>query len=306
MKRIFTGIVPALYTCYQDDGGVNYDETVRLAQWLLEKGAGGFYLCGSTGTGLLMTLDERRRVVESVAAGVAGQVPLMIHVGAMTTADSVELAQHAAGIKGVSAISSLPPQYYPVPFEHEIQHLSTIAAVSDLPFYPYVFGTTVDKYGIEALIEGFGKIPNMAGIKAFVADLFIHQIFLREAPAEWELLHGYDQCLAQALMLPGIEGAIGSSYNVVPEIVIAIYRAVQAGDYGQAIALHQRYGAYWGSVPPIVGGSVGRYLLERRGFRMGPNPAPLLAASDEVIAEVEAKMKAADFDPLAGGYGYSG
>ena len=156
-EKLFRGIIPALYTCYQDDGAVNCAETVRLAQWLVEKGVGGFYLCGSTGNGLLLTSNERQRIVESVAAGLDGQVPLMVHVGTMNTADAVALARHAAKLKGVCAISSLPPQYYPVPLDHEIQHLSTIAAAGELPFYPYVFGTTVDKYGIGPLIDGFGK-----------------------------------------------------------------------------------------------------------------------------------------------------
>ena len=144
-QKLFRGIIPALYTCYREDGGVNLAETVRLAQWLVEKGVGGFYLCGSTGNGLLQSLDERQQIVESVCNGLDGQVPLMVHVGTMNTADAVELAKHASRLKGVCAISSLPPQYYPMPLDHEIEHLSAVSTATDLPFYPYVFGTTVDR-----------------------------------------------------------------------------------------------------------------------------------------------------------------
>ena len=40
--KLFEGITPALYTCYDDNGAVNLGETVRLAEWLAEKGVGGF------------------------------------------------------------------------------------------------------------------------------------------------------------------------------------------------------------------------------------------------------------------------
>ena len=60
-EKLFCGIVPAFYTCCEDDGSVNHSETVRLAQWLAGKGVCGFYLCGSTGDGLFVSQEERLR-----------------------------------------------------------------------------------------------------------------------------------------------------------------------------------------------------------------------------------------------------
>ena len=141
--KLFSGINAALYTAYLHDGAVNYDETARLAGWLVEKGISGLYLCGTTGDGLLLSMDERRGVVEAVSASVGEQVPLMVHVGTLATRDAINLAGHAAGLAGVSAISSLGPIYYPLPWRDQLNHLSTIAEVTDLPFYPYLFSETV-------------------------------------------------------------------------------------------------------------------------------------------------------------------
>ena len=299
----FRGIIPALYTCYEDNGAVNLAETVRLAEWLIEKGAGGFYLCGTTGNGLLLTMDERKSIVEAVAGSVGGHVPLMVHVGTMATAEAIELARHAATCRGVCAISSLPPQYYPMPLAHEIAHLSKIAGATDLPFYPYVFGETVDKCGVQQLIDAFMEIQRIGGIKAFVKDLSVHQTLIHKGPADWELLHGFDQCLFHALAVPGVDGAIGSTYNVVPELVTAIFRKVQAKDYQEAIDLQRHYVGFWSSIQghpflPFV-----RYFLTKRGFKMGLPRLPLQPPSDEVIEKVEGAMSRANFDISTGGLG---
>jgi len=290
-RKIFTGIIPALYTCYHEDGSVNYKETVRLFQWLCEKGAGGFYLCGSTGDGLLLTMNERKQIVESVSQAIEGSIALMVHVGCMSTSDSIELARHAAGCKGVQAISSLPPQYYPMPLTDHVKHLSSIARASDLPFYPYLFSEAVDAHGVPALLDAFGQIPNMAGIKAFVHNLAVHQEILINGPKEWELLHGFDQCLFHALCIPGVDGAIGSTYNVLPEVAVSIYDSVVKKDFEQAILMQQRLADYWLTAQRGVVLPVGRCILQKRGFQTGPPRAPLCPPDPELVNQVEQQVK---------------
>ena len=301
MKQGFTGIIPALYTCFADDGSVNYSETARLAQWLVEKGVGGFYLCGTTGSGLLLSTDERRQIIETVAKATGGQTPLMVHVGCMTTEDSISLARHAATVNGVCAISSLPPQYYILSIDDEIKHLSAIAQATELPFYPYVFDTTIARYSAANLVEAFSRIPRIAGLKAFVTDLSVHQTICKKAPANWQLFHGVDQCLCQALTIPGISAAIGSTYNVVPEIVISIHRAIQNHDYEKAISLHDHFSGYWMSIQGFNFLAFGRYFLRQRGFKMGLPRPPLQNPPEKEIAIVESRFKDAGFNFSTGG-----
>ncbi|MFO7535878.1 MAG: dihydrodipicolinate synthase family protein [Kiritimatiellia bacterium] len=301
-RKLFHGITPALYTAYKKNGEVNYTETARLAEWLVDKGVKGFYLCGSTGEGLLMTSDERRRIVETVSVAVGRQASLMVHVGTMATRDAVELAKHAADQKGVVAISSLAPQYYGYTMEDEVAHLSTIATATNKPFYPYLFASGVAKYGTTGLIKAFSQIPQMGGIKAFVQDFSVHQALLMEGPPQWEILHGADECLAPALSIPGIDGAIGSSYNVVPEIVIAIYEATRRGDLKKAAALHRHYMGYWRGIYMTKALCMGRYFLSVRGFAMGEPRAPLRAPTAEMIKAAEQAHRALGFNIQRGGH----
>jgi N-acetylneuraminate lyase len=301
MENSFTGIIPALYTCFNDNGSVNYTETGRLAEWLVDRGANGFYLCGTTGSGLLLGIDERKKIVETISVAINGKVPLMVHVGCMNTRDSQELAKHAGKVKGVCGISSLPPQYYNLPAIEEIEHLSAISSATDLPFYPYVFDSTVDKYGVNNIVDLFSQIKNIAGIKAFVKDLSVHQIFCKKAPSQWQLLHGADPSLCQALIIPGVNGAIGSTYNVVPEIVTAIHSSVTNNNYSEAISLHDHYGGYWMSIQGYNFLTFGRYFLQKRGFKMGNPRPPLHQPSEKEIAVVENKLESVGFNLLVGG-----
>ena len=301
-SKLFSGIHAALYTAYRDDGGVHFEETARLAGWLIDRGIAGLYLCGTTGDGLLLSMDERRGIVEAVSDAVGDRVPLMIHVGTLATRDAIELAAHAAKHKGVQAISSLGPVYYPLPWPDQLNHLSAIASVCDLPFYPYLFSETIAGEGVRSVLDSFATIPNMAGIKAFVQDLSVHQAILAHGPEEWELLHGHDQSLAQALAIPGVNGAIGSMYNVVPELVVAIFKAAWSGDHGEAARLHHSFSKYW--LPATRDGSpltVGRYWLTRRGFAMGEPRLPKRFPPPLALEAMEQSLLDHGFDISKGG-----
>ena len=141
----------------------------------------------------------------------------------------------------------------------------------------------------------------MAGLKAFVTNYAVHHTFLKLAPAQWELLHGFDQSLAQALTIPGINAAIGSIYNVVPEVVIAIHKAAQAGDYARAIKLHTKFNGYWINVQGFAFLPFGRYFLTKRGFKMGQPRRPLRPPTAEQIKIVEARMAEVGFNLDTGG-----
>ncbi len=298
MAKIFKGIIPALYTCFCDNGEVNYAETARLAKWLVQKGAGGFYLCGTTGCGLLLSMEERKKIAEAVSSELDGQVPLMVHVGCMAIKDAVDLAKHAAGLKGVKGISSLPPQYYSVPFAEEIKCLSAVAQASDLPFYPYLFGSMVEKHGVEKIIDGFSAIPNMAGLKAFVSDLAVHQTIIKQGPANWQVFHGYDQCLFQAMMIKGIDAAIGSTYNIVPEIVVEIVNSVKNRNFEQGRKLQEKFSDYWISIQGFSFLAFGAYFLSQRGFKTGPMRLPLRLPTEAEIHIVCQKLKKSGFDVI--------
>src|SRR5689334_14541593 len=67
-------------------------------------GVEGILAMGTTGEGINLTLDERKKALERFAAG---PLAVIAHCGAQTTAQTVELCIHAAGtgVEGVAVIA---------------------------------------------------------------------------------------------------------------------------------------------------------------------------------------------------------
>src|SRR5688500_3964781 len=93
------------------DGGAALDEAAiePYSSFLASHGADGVFACGTTGEGVLLSLDERRRAATAFRRGTPGV--LVVHAGAQTTADTVALASHAAEI-GADAVAVIPPPYF--------------------------------------------------------------------------------------------------------------------------------------------------------------------------------------------------
>src|SRR5688572_22505146 len=108
---MFQGAWPALLTPFTADDQVNYPVLHEVVEFLLTKGIGGFYVCGSTGEGIYMSVEERKRVAAAVTEQVARRVPVIVHVGTMVTRDAVELTGHAQQIGADAVASIIPPQF---------------------------------------------------------------------------------------------------------------------------------------------------------------------------------------------------
>ncbi|HOJ20709.1 MAG TPA: dihydrodipicolinate synthase family protein, partial [Armatimonadota bacterium] len=107
------GVFPALLTPFDRQGQLNEPMVEALIHHLLEAGVDGFYVGGSTGEGLLMSPQERRRLTTAAVRAANGKAKVIVHVGANATDDAVDLARHAAEA-GADAVSTLPPLFFKV------------------------------------------------------------------------------------------------------------------------------------------------------------------------------------------------
>jgi N-acetylneuraminate lyase len=99
-------------------------------------GIGGLYLTGSTGEGFMMTEAERMALVEAVLAETRGEIPVIVHVGAISTRASERLARHAASA-GADAISSVPPIYWKFTAASVAGYYGDLVQAAGLPMIVY-------------------------------------------------------------------------------------------------------------------------------------------------------------------------
>ena len=174
-----TGILPALLTPFDEEGNVNLNIMRDLIEWQITQGVSGFYILGSTGEGLLLSEGERRTVAEAVVQQVKRRVPVVVHVGAITTQTSLRPGGACREI-GADATSAVPPFYFNVGVEGVKQHYVRIAAASSLPFYIYnIPATTGVTLGVDTVRDLLAAAPTLRGHEVhrlrFLHDAQVHR-----------------------------------------------------------------------------------------------------------------------------------
>lgn len=223
-----TGILPAIVTPLDRRGRFNPDSFAKLIDRFYQAGADGIYVCGHTGEGLVQSVAQRKLVAEEAVRCSPRDKQVIIHTGAHSTDDAVELTAHASKL-GVAAISSLPPAgFYSVA---EIQdYYRRLAAASSVPFLVYYIPdmcpslTTADQIG-ELL-----RIPGVVGLKYTDFDLY-KMMLLKQMGAV--IFNGRDEVMAAGLLM-GADGGIGSTYNVFPELYTQLFRLTRQGQWDEA------------------------------------------------------------------------
>jgi dihydrodipicolinate synthase/N-acetylneuraminate lyase len=148
------------------DGGARLAEDAigPYVAFLESHGADGVFACGTTGEGVLLSLDERRRAAVAYRAASGGS--LIVHAGAQTTADTCALASHAA-VAGADAVAVIPPPYFPLDDDALTAHfVAAAAACAPLPFYCYAFAGRSGYPLPVPVIERIRQLAdNLAGLK---------------------------------------------------------------------------------------------------------------------------------------------
>lgn len=264
-----------MVTPFDARGDLNVEMVGKLANWLAERGVDGVFVGGTTGEGLLLSLDERKRLAQTVVEAVAGRVPVLTQVGCANAADSVALAEQAAR-DGVDGVVVLSPFFFKVDDAAMAAYFAAVAAaVPDTPTYLYnIPGNTRNNISVEVVQALMDKAPNFAGIKDSSKDLVLLQKFIQVAGPEVAVLVGSDSVLLPGMSV-GAVGVVSAASNVFPEAVAEVVRAVQATDHDEARAAQQRLNRLLGVVkmgPPLAAYKAG---LALRGLDVGGLRSPL-------------------------------
>jgi dihydrodipicolinate synthase/N-acetylneuraminate lyase len=185
------------------DGGAALDEAAfgPYVDFLAAGGLDGILALGTTGEGILLSTAERKRAAELFVEAARGRLQIAVHCGAQTTADTVELALHAAEVDA-DAVAVIGPPYFAYDEEALYRHFAAAAeAAGPLPFYLYEFEARAG-YSIPLpVIERLGN--RVAGLK--VSNRPFEAV-------EPYLIDGLDVFIgAESLIERGLErGAVGS------------------------------------------------------------------------------------------------
>lgn len=266
----------------------NLNVCEQLVDLFARQGLDGIYVAGSTGQWPLLSVDERMAVAERVVAAARGRLPVMVHVGAISTADSIALAKHSARI-GADAVSAVGPIYYSYSADAVFEHLRAVATATDLPFFAYHL-SSASRVAIDprAFAERLLTLPNIAGMKITDQDLYPFGLIRGVVGDRLQLFSGADEVMCQAV-LSGAIGAIGTFYNLWGPECRAARQATVAGDIATGLAFMLRFESALADV--FANGGMWTFLRTAIRLKHGIDvglPRPPLAATDHQWSDDEA------------------
>ena len=264
---MLSGAIAAAVTPLTADGSqLNEGAIGPLVRFLAEHGIDGLLACGTTGEGILLTVDERRRLAERFLDACPDDFQVAVHAGAQTTADTVSLATHAKEI-GADAVAVIAPPYFPLDGSALLAHLHSAAeACGPLPFYVYEFagrsGYAIPVDVIERLRE---TAPNLAGMKVSDTPWSAVEPYVLEG---LDLFVGSEPLVLEALE-HGADGAVSGLATAFPEIVASLVHDRDAAAGEHVAALRTLLG-------PLPVHAALKEILVARGVPVGPAVRPPL------------------------------
>jgi N-acetylneuraminate lyase len=289
----FGGSFPALVTPFTQDDEVNVSVLKDVVEYLIAKNVSGFYVGGTTGEGIFMSVAERKQVTETVVGQVNGRATVLVHVGCVSVKDAVELAQHAArvGADGVSSI--LVPHYNSL--DSLDAYFSQIgAAVPQMPLFGYMFGGSVDAV---TLMRRLMEIPNFVGAKYTGSNMFELRQVITLTKENWTIYSGMDeQCLFAAMA--GAHGNVGSTLNFMPGVYREMRACAASGDYERGLSLQHRANEITRIM--LADGFPGalKAVMAKLGFDCGAPRLPNLPLPRERWKWLSDELEAAGFSEL--------
>ena len=232
----FGGVIPAVLSVFGPDEEPDEQGTRDLIRFLMSFGIGGLYLTGSTGEAFLMNAEERKRQVEIVLDEVGGRLPVVVHVGAMSTRASIELARHAERA-GAAGISSVPPFYFKYTEDQICGYYRDIAESVGLPMV--VYNIPLAGMLTERMIERLASIPHVEGVKYTGTAIYEITQIRAGCGREFRIFGGCDELGSSNIAL-GVDGVIGSFYNVIPDLYLRIWETVKRSDIPAAAELQRK------------------------------------------------------------------
>jgi len=266
------GVIPPMITPFDSNGEID-EKALRKVVNFLSKNVHGLFLCGTYGSGPLMSVEQRKKVVEITIDEVRGKIPVIVHVGAASTDASIELAKHAEKT-GAVCVASVPPYYYRPSERDIIYHYERLVKAIGIPVYVYNNPKTVG-YGISS--ELMSKIADIGvqGVKDSSFDMMVFAEFQRKLGNRgFDIVMGTEALFLLASVL-GAKAFIPGLGNAFPEICVELYEACMKRNYENAWEVQKRVNRVR-DVMKIAGATIVSVyeMLKMRGIDAGLPKSP--------------------------------
>ncbi len=285
------GLMSAMTTPMTADGGTVDEGVLReLTERTIKAGVHGLVPCGSTGEFAALTAAERRTVVDVVIDQAGGRVPVVPHVGAMSTGEAIAHAKHAeqAGAAGLMVVA---PYYEPLDLQETKRYFLDVASSVQVPIMvynlPVATGVNLAPDEVAALAR---QAQNIKYVKDTSGDFSQAARLIHDHGDVLSTFVGWDT-LYLAALVEGGAGSVNGAANFITPQLVDVYDKVQAGQITEAKQT-------WNEIFPLMqflvsGGYVAavKAALRILGYPAGASRQPIGDLPEERRNELEGILK---------------
>ena len=280
------GIIVPIVTPVDEENHINEEAMARVVNYIIDGRVHGILAFGSNGEFFAIDADEQRKALACMVKTADKRVPVYMGIAGITTKECVETAKMAKE-ENADGISILPPMFIS-PSEDELYaHIVTIAeTVPDLPVLLYNNPGKVG-YGLSVnLVNRLADVPNIVGIKDTSGNMTLTAEFIRTTRDKgFKVMAGKDTMILGSLAY-GAVGAIASTANIVPELVVEIYDKYMAGDIEGACEAQFNLTPFRNTFDKVSFPAGTKDACNLIGLDVGNSIKPNTTASPEVLDEM--------------------
>jgi len=206
------GIFSALLVPFDEEGKVKEKGLREIVRQNIDvQKVDGLYVNGSSGENFMLSLEQKKFIFKTVKEEAKSDVKLIAQVGSINLDEAVELGQYATEL-GYDSLSAVTPFYYPFGFEEIKNYYETIIEKTNnnmiIYAIPALTGVAISTAQFEELFEN----KKVIGVKFTDSNLFLLERLRNKFPDKL-IYSGFDEMLIYGA-ISGVDGAIGSTYNV--------------------------------------------------------------------------------------------
>jgi dihydrodipicolinate synthase/N-acetylneuraminate lyase len=284
--KALNGVIVPLVTPFDEHNQIDFASLRQVVEFVVSKGVHAVMVGGTTGEGMLLSLDERKALLESVLGQVNGRIPVIAHTGCIDTGSTVDLSRHAEKA-GADFISTIVPYFFSFSDGQLFDHFRTVAeAVPETPMLLYAFPGNAKNDISPALLGRLLKAaPNIVGIKSSNDDLIRFQDYVQVGGKGFIACFGVDELMLGGLVF-GSQAQVSGNANSFPEPFIQLYQAFQAGNISLAQKLMETINAIVNIHSAGKTTAFFKATLEIRGIPAGRVRPPMRELTSEELEEV--------------------
>ncbi|MGD1005905.1 MAG: 4-hydroxy-tetrahydrodipicolinate synthase [Ignavibacteriaceae bacterium] len=287
---MFSGVGTALITPFDWEFNVDYSALRKICRQQVEGKVDAVIVIGTTGESPVFSIDERKKIIETVIEEVKGKAEVIVGTGTNDTRKVVELNKIAEELKA-DAVLIVNPYYNKGTQESLIEHYKYISDRTPLPIILYnVPSRTAMNMLPETIVKIVEACKNIVAVKEACSNIsqIAHLISIK--PQNFAVYSGNDNETLPIMALGGI-GIISVFSNAYPKELKRLTDAISKNNPALAQALNNKYLSMMNALFVETSPIPIKYVMSKLGLCENILRLPLIPATSKAGKILDEEMK---------------